>query len=173
MVIFFWSQNTMRVHRLLKISTCILAHAWVCVCVCVKNLTSFLSSAISCLSWVIYCLESEWFSWPWISPSSFCRQYTHTHIYTWLYSVYTNIYKENRPICDAHAHLVVNRYLSIARELYLQSNGQCNSDVCIKGIVHFWKKKLLLIIYSPPCHPRCPCRKEIKVFDKHSSIVSI
>jgi len=31
-------------------------------------------------------------------------------------------------------------------------------------------KTLLLIIYSPPCHPRCPClsffsRKEFKVFD--------
>jgi len=30
----------------------------------------------------------------------------------------------------------------------------------------------LLIIYSPPCHPRCPClaffnRKEIKVFDEN------
>uniref|UniRef100_A0AAY5KXK0 Uncharacterized protein n=1 Tax=Esox lucius TaxID=8010 RepID=A0AAY5KXK0_ESOLU len=21
----------------------------------------------------MYCLESEWFSWPWIRPSSFCR----------------------------------------------------------------------------------------------------
>jgi len=29
-------------------------------------------------------------------------------VHTWLYSVYTNIYKENRPICDAHAHLVVH-----------------------------------------------------------------
>jgi len=43
----------------------------------------------------------------------------------------------------------------------------------IKGVVHFKKKKkLLLIIYSPPCHPRCPClsffsRKEIKVFDEN------
>jgi len=32
-------------------------------------------------------------------------------------------------------------------------------------------KKKMLIIYSPPCHPRCPClsffsRKEIKVFDE-------
>jgi len=41
----------------------------------------------------------------------------------------------------------------------------------IKGVVHF-KKKLLLIIYSPQCHPRCPClsffsRKEIKVFDEN------
>jgi len=41
----------------------------------------------------------------------------------------------------------------------------------LKGVVHF-KKKLLLIIYSPPCHPRCPClsffrRKEIKVFDEN------
>jgi len=25
----------------------------------------------------------------------------------------------------------------------------------VKGVVHFKKKKLLLIIYSPPCHPRC------------------
>jgi len=42
----------------------------------------------------------------------------------------------------------------------------------IKGVVHFKKKKLLLIIYSPPCHPRCPCisffsRKENKVFDEN------
>jgi len=43
----------------------------------------------------------------------------------------------------------------------------------VKGVVHFLKKnKLLLIIYSPPCHPRCPCnsffsRKEIKVFDEN------
>jgi len=34
------------------------------------------------------------------------------------------------------------------------------------------KKKLLLIIYSPPYHPRCPChsffsQKEIKVFDEN------
>jgi len=29
-------------------------------------------------------------------------------------------------------------------------------QIWLKGIVHF-KKKLLLIIYSPPCHPRCPC----------------
>jgi len=38
----------------------------------------------------------------------------------------------------------------------------------LKGVVHFIKN-LLLIIYSPPCHPRCPClscpcRKEIKLF---------
>jgi len=41
----------------------------------------------------------------------------------------------------------------------------------VKGVVHF-SKKLLLIIYSPPCHPRFPClsffsRKEIKVFDEN------
>jgi len=41
--------------------------------------------------------------------------------------------------------------------------------VCVEGVVHF-KKKLLVIIYSPPCHPRCPChyffsRKEI--FDEN------
>jgi len=39
--------------------------------------------------------------------------------------------------------------------------------VHLKEVVHL--KKLLLIIYSPPCHPRCPClsffsRQEIKVF---------
>lgn len=45
-----------------------------CVFLC-DSLTSFLSSAICSLSWVMYCLESEWFSWPWINPSSFCRQY--------------------------------------------------------------------------------------------------
>jgi len=27
----------------------------------------------------------------------------------------------------------------------------------LKGVVHFKKKKLLLIIYSLPCHPRYPC----------------
>jgi len=42
----------------------------------------------------------------------------------------------------------------------------------VKGVVHFKKKKNLLIIYSPPCHPRCPRlsffnRKEIKVFDEN------
>ncbi len=40
-----------------------------------------------------------------------------------------------------------------------------------KGLVHFQNKKIL-IIYSPPCHPRCSClsffsRKEIKVFEKN------
>jgi len=41
-------------------------------------------------------------------------------------------------------------------------------------VVHFKKKtkKLLLIIYSPPCHPRCPrlsffSQKEIKIFDEN------
>jgi len=34
-------------------------------------------------------------------------------------------------------------------------------------------KKKMLIIYSPPCYPRCPCllsffsRKEMKVFDEN------
>jgi len=42
---------------------------------------------------------------------------------------------------------------------------------CCLGI-QFTFKKTLLIIYSPPCHPRCPChsffsRKEIKVFDEN------
>jgi len=41
----------------------------------------------------------------------------------------------------------------------------------VKRVDHF-KKKKLLIIYSPPCHPVCPCpsflsRKEMKVFDKN------
>jgi len=31
------------------------------------------------------------------------------------------------------------------------------SHTKLKGVVHLKKKKLLLIIYSPPCHPRCPC----------------
>jgi len=44
-------------------------------------------------------------------------------------------------------------------------------EYAFKGVVHFIKK-LLLIIYLPPCHPRCPClsffiRKEIKVFDEN------
>jgi len=42
----------------------------------------------------------------------------------------------------------------------------------VKGVVHFKKKKLLLIFYSPPCNPRYLChsffsRKEIKVFDEN------
>jgi len=51
-------------------------------------------------------------------------------------------------------------------------NRRCFPDeVIVKGIV-FKKKKLLLIIYSPPCHPRCRrlsffSRKEIKVFDEN------
>jgi len=51
-------------------------------------------------------------------------------------------------------------------------NRRCFPDeVIVKGIVFFFKK-LLLIIYSPPCHPRCPhlsffSRKEIKVFDEN------
>jgi len=41
----------------------------------------------------------------------------------------------------------------------------------VRVVVHF-SKKHLLIIYSPPCHPRCPClsffsQKEIKVFDEN------
>jgi len=43
------------------------------------------------------------------------------------------------------------------------------AEIEITGVVHF-KKKLLLIIYSLPCHLRCPrlsfsSQKEIKVFD--------
>jgi len=43
----------------------------------------------------------------------------------------------------------------------------------LKGVV-----QLLLIIYSPPCHPRYPChsffsRKEIKVFDENIQGVSV
>jgi len=43
-------------------------------------------------------------------------------------------------------------------------------NAAFKGVVHFKKKKKhVLIIYTPPCHPRCPClsffsRKEIKDF---------
>jgi len=42
----------------------------------------------------------------------------------------------------------------------------------IKGLVSSVKKKLLLIFYSPQCHPRYPClsffrQKEIKVFDEN------
>jgi len=47
-----------------------------------------------------------------------------------------------------------------------------HSDIFMtfKGVVHSFFFKLLLIIYSPPCHPRFPChsffrRKEIKVFE--------
>ncbi len=71
--IFFSSQIVMQVPRLWQIAH----YACTCVFLC-NSLTSFLSSAICSLSWVIYCLESEWFSWPWINPSSFCRQNIHT-----------------------------------------------------------------------------------------------
>jgi len=45
--------------------------------------------------------------------------------------------------------------------------GEFGNNVTSKGVVHLKKKKLLLISYSPPCHPRCPClsffsRKEIR-----------
>jgi len=48
-------------------------------------------------------------------------------------------------------------------------------NVALNGAVHLKKKttkKLLLIIYSAPCHSRYPChsffsRKEIKVFDEN------
>jgi len=51
------------------------------------------------------------------------------------------------------------------------SVGGASELADIKGVAHF-KKKLLLIIYSPACHPRYPwlsffSRKEIKVFDEN------
>jgi len=55
----------------------------------------------------------------------------------------------------------------------------CKKLFQLKGVVHFSKKKkLLLIIYSPSCHQRCPCpsffsRKEIKVFDENKEFFSI
>jgi len=63
------------------------------------------------------------------------------------------------------------------KALFIQKlqRGKCSppKGLNIKGVVHLKKKKkLLLIIYSPPCHPRCPClsffiQKEIKVFDEN------
>lgn len=49
-----------------------------CVCVCVGPPTSFFSSVIWFFIWLMYCLRSEWFSWPFTSPSSFCRNKTKT-----------------------------------------------------------------------------------------------
>jgi len=48
----------------------------------------------------------------------------------------------------------------------------CVLSSFVKGVVHFKKKQLLLIIYSPPCHPRYPrisffSQKDIKVFDEN------
>jgi len=50
--------------------------------------------------------------------------------------------------------------------------NESSSVIILKGVVHFKKKKLLLIIYSHPCYPRYPClsffsRKEIKVFNEN------
>ncbi len=44
-------------------------------------------------------------------------------------------------------------------------------SLSIKGLVHFQNKNFL-IIYSPPCHPRCSCfsffsRKEITFFEEN------
>jgi len=62
--------------------------------------------------------------------------------------------------------------LKIKKDLTDPKNLSCYGNINVKVVVHFKKKKLLLIIYSPPCHPRCPChsffsRKEIKVFDEN------
>jgi len=68
----------------------------------------------------------------------------------------------------------VMAHLSWARIKPMMGSGATvtQSFTLVKGVVHFKKKKLLLIIYLPPCHPRCPClsifsRKEIKFFDEN------
>jgi len=60
----------------------------------------------------------------------------------------------------------------------IDSKGMCFSEnefsedyQSMLSLFSFFKK-LLLIIYSPPCHPRCPrlslfSRKEMKVFDEN------
>ncbi len=75
-VVVFCNYNTVfgtfiRNSRRRCICVCVCVCVFVCVYVCA---TSFLSSAIWSRSWLMYCLESEWFSWPWISPSSFWRR---------------------------------------------------------------------------------------------------
>jgi len=58
--------------------------------------------------------------------------------------------------------------VKVLNSAWLSYSSSC---LGIKRVVHFSKKRLL-IIYSPPCHPRCPClsffsRIEIKVFDEN------
>jgi len=56
--------------------------------------------------------------------------------------------------------------LTLALEIH------CSEEVlALKGVVHFFFF-FKLLIYSPPCHPGCPClsffsQKEIKVFDEN------
>ncbi len=59
----------------------------------------------------------------------------------------------------------------IGHRACLALNSYLGKMPVFKGLVHFQNKKFL-IIYSPPCHPRCSClsffsRKEIKVFEKN------
>jgi len=62
-----------------------------------------------------------------------------------------------------HSEIMVN--------LVFSDTSGCWINFILK--VFTFKKKLLLIIYSPPCHPRCPChyffsQREIKVFDENT-----
>jgi len=68
---------------------------------------------------------------------------------------------------SANIHIITTSYKLIG------SDPAAKEIACLpfKGVVHF-KKKKLLIIYSLPCHPRYPChsffsRKEMKVFDEN------
>uniref|UniRef100_A0AAZ3R8F0 Uncharacterized protein n=1 Tax=Oncorhynchus tshawytscha TaxID=74940 RepID=A0AAZ3R8F0_ONCTS len=61
----------------------------------------------------MYCLESEWFSWPWIRPSSFCRTgmrrtRTHTHTqesewFSWPWIRPSSFSQPWRPCCQPPA----------------------------------------------------------------------
>jgi len=69
------------------------------------------------------------------------------------------------------AFFVSRKSLSLQSVAFSHSAKHSLCLDALKGVVHF-SKKLLLIIYSPPCHPRCPClsffsRKEIKLFDEN------
>jgi len=68
-------------------------------------------------------------------------------------------------------------------ETKLQKNNekQCQREKCklyspmretVNSKISSLSNKIFLIIYSPPCHPRCSClsffsQKEIKVFDEN------
>lgn len=81
---------------------CVMCCVCVLVCVC---LTSFLSSVIWSRSWLMYCLESEWFSWPWISPSSFWKGHTEGHSHVVLQSIiHMQAYIHFNHSVDTHTH---------------------------------------------------------------------
>jgi len=86
----------------------------------------------------------------WLDFKIYCWQ-------SWFFSIITPVFSVTWSFRN-HSNMMICCSRNIS--LYYQCWKQL-----LKGLVHFWKK-LLLIIYSPPCHPRCPClsflsRKEI------------